>query len=136
MYSQEQLIEKLNQYCQISSETEWLEFKEAKNDFDFNKFGEYFSAISNEANLKNQESGWIIFGITDKIPRKIIGTHYRTDSSSLNNLKHEIAKQTNGLTFQEIYELNLPEGRVLIFQIPPALPGIPTAWKGHYYGRD
>lgn len=23
-----------------------------------------------------------------------------------------------------------------MFQIPPALRGIPTAWKGHYYGRD
>ena len=23
-----------------------------------------------------------------------------------------------------------------MFQIPPALKGMPTAWKGHYYGRD
>ncbi len=51
-------------------------------------------------------------------------------------LKHEIAQQTNGLTFQEIYELNLPQGRVLMFQIPAAPAGMPTSWQGHYYGRD
>ena len=136
MYSQEQLVEKLKLYRQMPSETEWLEFKEAKNSFDFNTLGEYFSAISNEANLKGQHSGWIIFGIRDKPPREIVGTQYRVDPSSLNNLKHEIAKQTNGLTFQEIHELNLPEGRVLMYQIPPAPAGMPTSWKGHYYGRD
>lgn len=136
MYSKEQLIEKLKHYCQMSSETEWLEFKEAKNSFDFNDLGEYFSAISNEANLKSQHSGWIIFGVKDKSPREVVGTQYRLDASSLNSLKHEIAKQTNGLTFQEIYELILPEGRVIMFQIPSAPAGMPTSWKGHYYGRD
>jgi ATP-dependent DNA helicase RecG len=136
MFTQEQLIKKLTQFLQIPSETEWLENKEAKNDFDFDKFGQYFSGLSNEANLKGQDWGWVIFGVTDKIPRKIVGTFYRLDPVRLNSLKHEIAKQTNGLTFQEIYELLLPEGRVLMFQIPPALPGIPTSWKGHYFGRD
>ncbi len=136
MYSQEQLIEKFKQYGQMPAETEWLELKEAKHSFDFDRLGEYFSAISNEANLKGQHFGWIIFGIKDKPPREIVGTQFRMDVSSLNNLKHEIAKQTNGLTFQEIYELKIPEGRVLMFQIPSAPAGMPTSWKGHYYGRD
>ena len=26
--------------------------------------------------------------------------------------------------------------RVILFQIPVAPPGVPIAWKGHYYGRD
>lgn len=43
---------------------------------------------------------------------------------------------TNGHTFTEIYDLTLPEGRVLMFCIPPAPSGIPTPWKGHYFGRD
>ena len=136
MYSQEQLVEKLSQYRQMPSETEWLEFKEAKNSFDFDDLGKYFSALSNEGNLKHQHSGWMIFGIKDRLPREIVGTQYRLGISSQNSLKHEIAKQTNGLTFQEIYELHLPEGRVLMFQIPVAPAGMPTSWKGHYYGRD
>ncbi len=136
MYSKEQLIEKFMEYRQMPSETEWLEFKEAKNSFDFDDLGKYFSALSNEANLKGRSSSWLFFGIKDKRPREIVGTQYRADVTSLNNLKHEIAKQTNGLTFQEIYELSLPEGRVLMFQIPAAPIGMPTSWKGHYYGRD
>ncbi|MES2199231.1 MAG: ATP-binding protein, partial [Chlamydiota bacterium] len=125
MYSKEQLIEKLTLYRQMPSETEWLEFKEAKNDFGLNDLGKYFSAISNEANLKDQHSGWLIFGIKDKPPREVAGTRYREDPIGLTSLKHEIAQETNGLTFQEIYELHLPEGRVLMFQIPPAPAGMP-----------
>ena len=136
MYSEDQLIEKLKQYRQMPSETEWLEFKEAKYNFDLDDLGKYFSALSNEANLKSQPSGWIIFGIKNKPPREIVGTQYRTDAASLQNLKHEIATHTNGLTFQEVYQLLLPEGRVLMFQIPPAPAGMPTSWKGHFYGRD
>jgi ATP-dependent DNA helicase RecG len=80
--------------------------------------------------------GWIVFGLKDKPPREIIGTQFRKDAAHLLNLKYEIAMHTNGLTFQEIYELYLPEGRVLMFQVPPALAGMPTSWKGHFYGRD
>lgn len=136
MYSREELIERLTQYRQMPFETELVEFKEAKNGFDLENLGSYFSALSNEANLKGQHSGWLIFGVKDKRPREIVGTQYRIDLSKLMSLKHEISQQTNGLTFQEIYEINLSEGRVLMFQVPAAPAGMPTSWKGHYYGRS
>lgn len=135
MYSQEQLIEKLREYRQLASETEWLEFKEAKENFGFEDLGKYFSALSNEANLKRQRFSWLIFGVKDKHPRTIVGTNYKANPAKLNALKYEISQHTNGLTFPEIYELFLPEGRVLLFQIPAAPAGMPTSWKGHYYGR-
>jgi len=110
--------------------------KRQKNNFDFNDLGRYFSALSNEANLKERQYGWLIFGVEDK-RKKIVGTRYRHDISALESLKSEIArKSTNNITFMEIYELNLSEGRVIMFQIPAAPKGIPTAWEGHYYGRD
>jgi ATP-dependent DNA helicase RecG len=120
------------------AETECVEFKEAKNTFDSGKLGKYFSALSNEANLKNQESAWLIFGIKDKpVPRVVVGTEYRKNRADLDKLKAEIAnKTTNRITFTEIHEVNYPEGRVIAFQIPPAPKGIPIAWEGHYYGRD
>lgn len=70
--------------------------------------------------------------------KKIIGTYYRRDISKLDSLKSEIAnKTTNRITFTEIHELLLPEGRrVIMFQILAAPRGIPVAWEGHYYGRD
>lgn len=132
-----ELHRQLTGFMSLPAETEWLEFKEAKTSFDLEKLGEYFSALSNEANLKGQPCGWLIFGITDQPPRQIVGTRFKPDRPSLDGLKKQIADHTTGrLTFDEIHELVLPEGRVLMFEIPAALRGMPTAWKGHDYGRD
>lgn len=133
---QEELRKLLMQLISLPSETEWVEFKAARSTFNFKELGQYFSALCNEANLKGEESGWLIFGIEDK-PRKIVGTLYRTKRSDLDSLKLEIAnKTTNRITFVEIHELILPEGRVIMFQVPAAPRGLPVAWEGHYYGRD
>ena len=48
-------------------EHEIVEFKEAKGNYDTDKIGRYFSAISNEANLRQQQYGWLIFGVSEKI---------------------------------------------------------------------
>lgn len=134
--TESELKKTLNELIKLPVETEWVEFKEAKHTFDFHKLGEYFSALSNEANLKNKLDGWLVFGVENKT-RKIVGTQYRKDKADLNKLKLEVAEKTaNRITFTEIYELHFPQGRVIMFQIPAALQGIPTAWEGHYYGRD
>jgi ATP-dependent DNA helicase RecG len=131
-----ELKNKLFKLIALPAETEWIEFKEAVSNFDFNKLGKYFSALSNEANLKNQSSAWLVFGVRDK-PRGIVGTGYRSDRPALDRLKQEIAQHTTSrITFDEIYEVPTDDGRVVMFQIPPALRGLPTAWKGHFYGRD
>ena len=117
MFTAEELQNKIEKFRKMPSETEWLEFKEARNSYSFDELGKYFSALSNEANLKQKQSGWLIFGIKDKLPRDIAWTRYRPDRKSLESLKHEVAQQTNGITFQEIYELSLLKGRILMFQI-------------------
>jgi len=134
--TQEDLERKLQQLRSLPGETEIVEFKEANNNYDFNKLGRYFSALSNEANLKNAREAWLIFGVADR-NKIIVGSQYRPSRPDLDHLKGEIAsKTTQRVTFIEIYELNLPEGRVLLFQIPAAPRGIPIAWEGFYYGRD
>lgn len=131
-----ELLHKLNELRSLPAETEVFEFKEAKNGYDFNKLGKYFSALSNEANLKGRPHAWMIFGIKDK-GRTVVGSRFRLSRKDLDSLKGELAnKTTNRITFIEIHELHLPEGRVLIFQIPAAPKGIPIAFDGHYYGRD
>ncbi len=120
----------------IGYENEVVEFKEAKNQFDFNKLGRYFSALCNETNLQNKENAWIIFGVRDK-NKALVNTRYRLDKKDLNSLKAEIANHTtNRITFINIYEVYVEGKRVLMFKIPAAPQGIPVAWKGHYYGRD
>jgi len=132
----EELNRLFNELRSLPSETEWVEFKKARYNYDFRKLGRYFSALSNEANLKGKPCGWLVFGVEDET-RKVVGTYYRSDRSKLDSLKSEIAnKTTNRITFIEIHELLLPEGRVIMFQIPAAPQGIAVAWEGHYYGRD
>ena len=136
MLQEDELIETLNKLRSLPSETEVFEFKEAKNNFDFTKLGKYFSALSNEANLKGTPYAWLIFGIKDR-GRTIVGSRFRSERKDLDNLKGEIAaKTTNRVTFIEIYELSLSGSRVVMFQIPAAPKGIPIAFEGHYYGRD
>lgn len=117
-------------------ENEVVEFKEAKNQYDFGKIGKYFSALCNEANLKSKRSAWLIFGVKDA-DKSIVGSQFRINRADLGSLKAEIANHTTGrLSFIEIYEVIEPEGRVVLFEIPAAPKGIPISWKGHYYGRD
>jgi ATP-dependent DNA helicase RecG len=131
-----ELKAKLEELMALPSETEWVEFKEAKNNYDFNDLGEYFSALSNGANLNGRPAGWLVFGVTDKLPRQICGSNYRRHTPDLENLKKEIAQHTNNqITFIYIHELKDIMGRVILFEIPPASRGIPTSWKGHFYGR-
>ena len=132
----DELIQTLNYLRGLPAESEVFEFKEAKNGYDFRKLGKYFSALSNEANLKGAPHAWLIFGIKDR-GRTIVGSRFRSERKDLDSLKGETAgKTTNRVTFIEIHELLLSDGRVLMFQIPPAPRGIPIAFKGHYYGRD
>ncbi|GHT03224.1 hypothetical protein FACS189415_4970 [Bacteroidia bacterium] len=119
----------------LPAETEIVEFKEAKESYDFSKLGKYFSALSNEANLKGKFCAWLIFGVENK-KHKIVGSRYRTSRKDLDSLKKEIGdKTTQSISFMEIYELQKPEGRVVMFQIPAAPHGIPVSFEGFYYGR-
>ena len=119
----------------LSGESELVEFKEAKNDYDFRKLGKYFSALSNEANLARKSRAWLVFGVHDA--REVVGTQYRVNPNGLESLKKELAdKTTNRITFVAIHELAHELGRVLLFEIAPAPKGIPVAFDGHYYGRE
>lgn len=124
-------------------EYETVEFKEAKSNYDTDKIGRYFSALSNEANLKHQQYGWLIFGVSEKNKIKhLVGTSYKQgDSSILERFKYEISRDTtNGMTFYEIVEIypvaDGKEYRVLMFKVPAAATGIPTDWRTNYYERS
>lgn len=131
----ENISDILQRLLSMQAENEVVEFKEAKNDFDFRKLGKYFSALSNEANLKRKPSAWLLFGVNDQ--RQLVGTRYRMGRPELDSLKGEVAnKTTNRITFIEIHEVVLDGKRVLLLEIPAAPKGLPIAFEGHYFGRD
>lgn len=116
-------------------EDEVVEFKKAENNFDFDDLGKYFSALSNEANLRDKAFAWLAFGVHDKT-REILGTSFKNSMKSLQKLKQDLSQHTtDNHTFREIYELKVEGKRVLLFQIPATPRGLPMAWKGHFYAR-
>lgn len=114
-------------------ENEVVEFKQAGHNYDTDKIGEYFSALSNEANLRGLEQAWLVFGVANK-GRQVVGTDYRPEPERLQSLKFQIAQSTEpSITLRNIYELRTPRGRVVLMEVPTAPRGMPIAWKGHYY---
>lgn len=133
IYADNQLKEKILKLMD-TFENEIIEFKEARSNYSFNDIGKYFSALSNEANLRGLQEAWLVFGISDE--KEIVGTEFRKQGG-LHNLKKEIVNGTNErLTFMEIYELTMNKCRIIAFQIPPAIRGIPTTWQGAAYARE
>jgi len=124
-------------------EDEIVEFKTASGQYSIDKIGQYFSAISNEANLMNQQYGWLVLGVSETDKKHVVGTAFKEGPPQLlGKFKYDISKDiTDGMTFMEIIELfprneeNEPK-RVLMFKVPAAIAGMPTAWKNQYFARS
>ncbi|MBR9701626.1 hypothetical protein GOV13_01765 [Candidatus Pacearchaeota archaeon] len=111
------------------SESEHLEFKEAKNQFPLKSgrkslFG-YYCAIANE------KGGKLIFGVTNKVPRKVCGTKAFQD---INKLKQKVYEQFNRTI--EVEEFIYDGKRVLILSIPSRPIGEAIGFKGQYLMRE
>lgn len=120
-------LETLNQWRLAPAETEQLEFKEAKHQFDTTKLIRYCVALANEG------GGHLILGVTDKPPRQVVGTQSFGSQPALNKIKALIVQK---LRFRvEIEELMHPDGRVLIFAVPSRPMGQPIALDGAYLMR-
>ena len=117
-------------------ESEVVEFKKAENNFDFDDLGKYFSALSNEANLRDLPFAWLVFGYDEK-KHEIGGTSYKDGEGALNKLKHDFTNHTtDGQTFREIIPVEVDGKRILMFKIPASPRNIVMKWKGIAYGRD
>lgn len=131
-------VEYINTFTNLiqHKESEVVEFKKAENNFDFDDLGKYFSALSNEANLRGLDFAWLIFGYDEK-KHEIVGTSYKNGEGALNNLKHDFSQHTtDGQTFREIIPIEVDGKRILMFKIPASPRNIVMKWKGIAYGRD
>lgn len=129
----EELIKILDELL-LKPENECVEFKRAQNNFDIDNLGKYFSALGNEATLKNKQYSWIIFGVDDKT-HKLSNTNFYKDNN-FNKVKKQISDNTtDNISFIEIYEVIKDGNRVVMFQVPAA-SGTPINWKGFPYGRN
>lgn len=109
-------------------ESEHLEFKEAKEEFSYE--GEKNSVLSYCVALANEGGGRLVLGVSDKFPRKIVGTNAFKNIDKLENSLYDKLKRKI-----EIQELILTEGRVLIFYIPSRPIGHPLDLNGQFLMR-
>lgn len=127
------MIDVLSKLLSLPEENELVEFKEAKTHYDKDKLGRYFSALSNEANLKEKSQAWMVFGVNDK--KIVVGTSIT--EKQINEFKAEMANHcAPKLSFIEVHKIEYHGKIVLLFEIPPAPQGSPVSWKGFWYGRD
>lgn len=117
--------EQIDIWIGAPSENQSLEFKEAKNGFEREKLYRYCVAIANEG------GGVLIFGITDKPPRRVVGSAAFQD---LVGLTSEIF--TNVGFRVDVEEVSHSGGRVLVFHIPSRARGSAYNYKGAYLMRS
>jgi ATP-dependent DNA helicase RecG len=117
-------LETLERWLSRAAENEHLEFKEAKQQYDSIKLLRYCVALANE------RGGYLVLGVTDKVPRKVVGSAAfqnvgETKSWILEKLRMRV----------EITELAHPDGRVLVFEIPARPIGQPLSHDGAFLMR-
>lgn len=118
-------IEQIDLWRQVQSEHQRLEFKEARTQFDNHRLYEYCVAMANEG------GGILLLGIGDKPPRPVKGT------AAFNNPVKMAEKLFTAVGFRvEIEEVNHPDGRVLVFHIPPRPRGTAYHLDGAYLMRS
>jgi predicted HTH transcriptional regulator len=116
--------EQINRWRQVRSESQRLEFKEAKTQFDSHKLYEYCIALANEG------GGFLLLGISDKPPRLVVGTQAFNDPIAM------AQKLFQAVGFRvEIEEVAHPDGRVLVFHIPSRPRGTAYHFEGKYLMR-
>ncbi len=107
-----------------SDEDEHLEFKEAKQRYDFGELVKYCAALANE------RGGKMVLGVTNKKPRSVVGT------AAFQNLERTKAGITERLHLRvEAAGLQHTDGRVVIFDVPSRPIGYPINYKGAYWMR-
>lgn len=116
-------IERLHVWME-APEDERLEFKEAKNRFDFEKLIRYCAALANEG------GGKIILGITDKRPRKVVGSNAFPD---LERMRESLFRRIRlRVRTEEVWH---PDGRVVIVHTPSREAGTAVQVDGAYWMR-
>jgi len=117
-------IETLDQWLLDALEDEHLEFKEAKKQYDIHKLLKYCVALSNEG------GGYLILGVTDKAPRKVVGSQAFFNRGEITARVLEVLKIR-----VELQELDHPDGRVVVIRIPSRPIGTPLHYEGTYLMR-
>ena len=120
-------LENLEHWVASPAENEHLEFKEAKMQFGKEKTLKYCAAIANEG------GGHLVLGVTNKLPRTVVGTSAFSSDTSVNEIKTRIFDKFKLRV--DVKTLQHADGRVLVFEIPSRPVAHPISFEGTYLMR-
>lgn len=120
-------LDTLSHWLLAPAESEHLEFKEAKQQLDTTKLLRYCVALANEG------GGYLLLGVSDKQPRRVVGTQAFAAAADLNDIKSRIVDKLHIRV--ETVELAHADGRVLVFDVPSRPVGQPLNFDGTYLMR-
>ena len=83
--------------------------------------------------LANEGGGHLVLGVSDKLPRRVVGTRAFAAAADLNEMKARIVDKLRIRV--DAVELMHPEGRVLVFDVPSRPVGQPLDFDGAYLMR-
>ena len=125
----------LEEFTALPVETEWVEFKLNKGSITNEQIGEYISAMSNGACIRNKPFGYIVWGIDDDTHR-VVGTNFTFVNAKQGNQDLELWLRNllhPRISF-EIYEFDYRSAHVVLLRIPAA-KGEPTNFQKKPYIR-
>lgn len=117
--SEKELIDLLKELLKQSKESEWVEFK--RNFHSPDEVGERISALSNGANLFNQQNAYLVFGVEDD-PHVVVGTSFKPSSYKVKKQELEtwlIQRLSPRIDFR-FYEFSYQGLDVALIEIPAA----------------
>ena len=117
----------LNRWLRAPAESERLEFKEAKQQYDSTKLLRYFVALANEG------GGHVVLGVSARAPRQVVGSRAYLEAHDLNQFKARVVEKLRLRV--EATELLHTDGRVLVFEVPARPVGTPLDFEGAYLMR-
>ena len=112
-------------WMQSRSEHQRLEFKEAKTQYDNTKLFKYCVALANEG------GGTLLLGVTDKPPRRVVGSAACNDPVGM----AEVVFKAVGFRV-DVEEVAHPDGRVVVFHVPSRPRGTAYHLNGQYLMRS
>ncbi|HPA92386.1 MAG: Divergent AAA domain protein [Candidatus Methanofastidiosum methylothiophilum] len=125
-------IKLINNLIEYKTEEEWFEFKE--NWFEAHGIGEYISALSNGAVMRDKEYAYLVWGIQDGT-HEIVGTSFDFHMDFKKEpLEHYLARQINPDVSFSFKEIEIDGKRLVVLEIPCAAK-IPTSFDGVRYIR-
>jgi ATP-dependent DNA helicase RecG len=111
----------LEELASLPTESEWVEFKLNKGSITNEQIGEYISAMSNGATIRNKPFGYLVWGVDDA-KHKVAGTNFTFVNAKQGNQDLELWLRnllSPRISF-EIFEFEYKNLRVVLLRIPAA----------------